>query len=398
MSARPPLRLDVSAARRFHRRALHLDEALPGVEAALDRLAWIQIDPINVCGRMQDLILRNRVEGYHKDDLMRHLHGVDTPLPAESRRGFEHHLPSTGILVAFPCSAWPFLHAAMDARSRRTGAWSGRLTPREKQLAQYILGEIETRGPLSSDAIDDDRVARKVWGHSSLAKATLQKLFFHGRVLIAARKGSRRLYDLPERVMPKAWRKGPLPDGAEIERWLALNRLRQHRLVSLKRKELSLVEDLVQSIQVEGAPPLHCLKEDLPLLELRDRRTDRAARSPLLLAPLDPLIYDRRLTSTLWGFEYVWEVYTPPARRVRGYYALPVLTGVDLVGHADLKSDRDRLVVLSCRVRRGIKTAPAVGQLARFLGLSGVGRASRSGPPGPGVRTAGQSGKSTWVR
>jgi len=329
---------------------------------------------------MQDLILRNRVEGYREGDLMRHLHGGDRLLPAESRRGFEHHLPSTGILVAFPCSAWPFLHAAMKARSRRSGAWSGRLTPREKQLAQHILSEIETRGPLSSDAIDDDRVARKVWGQSSLAKATLQKLFFHGRVLIAARKGGRRFYDLPERVMPESWRKAPLPNGTEIERWLVVSRLRQHRLVGLKRKELSLVDDLVQPIHVEGAPLLHCLKEDLPLLDERNRRTDTPARSPFLLAPLDPLIYDRRITSTLWDFHYRWEVYTPAYRRVRGYYALPVLSEVDLVGHADLKSDRarNRLVVMSCRVRRGIKASPAIHTLAQFLGLQGVGRSNNS--------------------
>ena len=356
-----------------------MDEPLPGVEAALDRLGWIQIDPINVCGRMHDLILRNRVEEYREGDLTRHLHGGDKPLPAASRQGFEHHLPSTGILVAFPCSAWPFLHAAMDARSRSSGAWSGRLTPREKQLSQHILDEIATRGPLSSDAIDDNRVARKVWGQASLAKATLQKLFFHGRVLIAARKGNRRFYDLPERVMPESWRKAPLPDRTEIERWLAVNRLRQHRLVSLKRKELSVVDDLVQPIRVEGAPLLHCLKEDLPLLDERSGRTDTPSRSPLLLAPLDPLIYDRRVTSTLWDFHYRWEAYTPAHRRVRGYYALPVLAGSELVGHADLKSDRtnNRLVVISCRVRRGIKASPAVQSLARFLGLQSVSRLCR---------------------
>jgi uncharacterized protein YcaQ len=143
------------------------------VAAALDHLAWIQIDPINVCGRMQDLILRNRVAGYREGDLMRHLHGGDTVLSAEQRTAFEHHHPGSHILVAFSCSAWPYLHAEMDARSRRTGAWSGRLTPREKQLSQHILKEIETRGPLSSDAIDDDRVARKVWGQASLGQSNV---------------------------------------------------------------------------------------------------------------------------------------------------------------------------------------------------------------------------------
>jgi uncharacterized protein YcaQ len=374
-----PLTLSRADARRFHRRAVLLDGPRATLAATLDHLAWIQIDPINVCGRMQDLILRNRVAGYREGDLMRHLHGGDTVLSAEQRTAFEHHHPGSHILVAFSCSAWPYLHAEMDARSRRTGAWSGRLTPREKQLSQHILKEIETRGPLSSDAIDDDRVARKVWGQASLAKATLQKLFFHGRVLIAARKGSRRFYDLPERVMPASWRTAPRPNGAEIERWLAVNRLRQHRLVCLRRTELSRVADLVQSIRIEGAPLLHCLREDLPLLDLPEPNTKEVAPTPLLLAPLDPLIYDRKITSTLWDFHYRWEVYTPAHRRVRGYYALPVLAETGLVGHADLKSDRarNRLIVMSCRVRRGVKATPAVRTLAHFLGLKGVGRPTK---------------------
>ena len=92
---------------------------------------------------------------------------------------------------------------------------------------------------------------------------------------------------------------------------------------------------------------------------------------PLLLAPLDPLIYDRRITQSLWGFDYTWEVYTPPARRKRGYYALPVLAGLEIVGHVDPKADREKrkLAVVSRRVRRGHRVAGAIDQLAAFLGL-----------------------------
>jgi hypothetical protein len=89
------------------------------------------------------------------------------------------------------------------------------------------------------------------------------------------------------------------------------------------------------------------------------------------LAPLDPLIYDRRVTARLWGFDYTWEVYTPPAKRVRGYYALPVLAGTEIVGHVDPKADRaaGRLRVVSRRLRRGHRVATAVTELAGFLGL-----------------------------
>src|SRR6187399_2948819 len=96
-----PLPLDSVTARRFMRRALLLDEPAPDVASALAHHGYIQIDPINVCGRMHDLILRNRVTGYREGDLMRHLHGEEgAPHLAEKRTAFEHHLPGKNILVA----------------------------------------------------------------------------------------------------------------------------------------------------------------------------------------------------------------------------------------------------------------------------------------------------------
>lgn len=132
---------------------------------------------------------------------------------------------------------------------------------------------------------------------------------------------------------------------------------------------------------VDGLPLLHCLRTDLPILETchseRSEVTEpqatglKSMRLPILLAPLDPLIYDRRLTSALWNFDYTWEAYVPPAKRKRGYYALPVLAGIELVGHVDPKADREknRLRLMSRRVRRGHKTTGALASLASFLGL-----------------------------
>ena len=79
MTVPPPV------ARRFLRRALLLDAPVPDVGAALAHHGYVQIDPINVCGRMHDLILRPRVAGYREGDLMRHLHGDAKPLPAARR-------------------------------------------------------------------------------------------------------------------------------------------------------------------------------------------------------------------------------------------------------------------------------------------------------------------------
>lgn len=363
-----PLKVTPLAARRFMRRALLLDSPVPDVGAALAHHGYVQIDPINVCGRMHDLILRNRVAGYREGDLMRHLHGGDAPRPAGQRRAFEHHLPSTGILAAFTPDAWPHLLAAMRARTRRHSAWSGRLTPRQREIAPQLLAAIAERGPLNSDALNDGRKARAVWGASTLVKATLQKLFFHGRLLIARRAGSRRFYDLPERVLPAEVLAGLEPPPAATARWEALLKLRQRRLVRLKKAELALVADRVQAVQLPDGPMLHCLREDVPLFETPAPPDDAP---PRLLAPLDPLIYDRRVTQQVWDFDYTWEAYTPPAKRVRGYYALPILAGDEFVGHVDPKADRPRrrLRVVARSVRRGHRVSSAVRELAGFLGL-----------------------------
>ena len=383
-----PLRVSSAAARLFLRRIHRFDEPHADIASALAHHGYIQIDPINVCGRMHDLILRNRVTGYPEGGLTRFLHGqgdaeatTEKPptKPANAREAFEHHLPDTGVLVAFTLEAWPHLHAAMRQRSKRPGAWSGRLTPRERELAPRLLAEIAARGPLGSEDIEDDRRAhRSVWGTASLVKNTRQKLLFHGRLLIAQRANNRRRYDLPERVLPARVLAQPEANAAETARWLAQLKLRQRRLTPLKKTELPLVADLVQPVAVDDCPPLYCLASDAPQLEAAQAATDRgdaeghpANRAVRLLAPLDPMIYDRRVTAALWNFNYTWEVYTPPRKRTRGYYALPVLSGLVLVGHVDPKADRvaGRLKIVSRRLRRGHSARESVREFARWLGL-----------------------------
>jgi uncharacterized protein len=381
----PPIAVSPLVARLFALRALRLESPLPSVGAALDHLGYVQIDPLNICGRMHDLILRNRVAGYREGELMRYVHGeTESPIKAEGRHAFEHHHPGTHVLVVFPLEAWPHLIGAMRGRSRVTGAWMGRLTPTERELAPRLLAEIAARGPLASEDFADDRRAHRiVWGAATLVKSTLQKLFFHGRLLIAQRDNNRRRYDLPERVLPARTLLLPEAPADETRQWLTWLKLRQRRLVTLTREELRVIGDAVQSIAVEGCPRLYCLRDDAPLLEeciraiaSHDRTTTDSPTPPSkvgirLLAPLDPLIYDRRLTAALWNFNYTWEAYTPPAKRVRGHYALPVLAGTELVGHVEPKANRTtrKLAVISRSLRRGYVARSAVQELAAWLGL-----------------------------
>lgn len=215
------LELSTRAARRFMCLATGLDAAFPDIGAALDHLGFVQIDPINVCGRMQDHTLRHRVAGYRENDLMHHLQAPG------KRAAFEHHLPDSSNLAALPLNAWPHLQRSMEARTSSDSSWSGKLTPPEKKLATSILARIKEDGPLSSKDIESGRKTKShAWDSTTLAKSTLQKLFFHGRVLIARREANRRYYDLPEHVLPASILNAATPDHAETTRWLAFLKLR----------------------------------------------------------------------------------------------------------------------------------------------------------------------------
>lgn len=359
-----PLVIRSVRARQFLQQATGLDGAFPNVDAALQHLGYAQIDPINVSGRMQDHILRHRVRGYREHGLMAHLH-ADGP-----RTAFEHHLPGSQTLVALPVEAWPHLQLAMQTRTGSESSWSGKLSTAEEQLAAEILARMASEGPLSSLDVESHRKAKAhAWDATTLAKSTLQKLFFHGRVLVARRESNRRSYDLPERVLPAAILNAPSPTTTETTRWLALLKLRQHRLAVLKAAELKAVADDVMPVTVEDAetPRLHVLRSDAGWLE----GASETRPKPLLIAPLDPIIYDRRVTDSVWGFDYRWEVYVPAEKRVRGYYALPFLHEHRFLGHVDAKADRNggTLDIVSCEVSAGAPLQSAVASLADFLGL-----------------------------
>ena len=361
------LTISALTARRFMQLATGLDGKFTNVGAALDHLGFVQIDPINVCGRMQDHILRHRVVGYREDDWLTHLHSPP------QRTAFEHHLPDSSNLAILPLDAWPHLQRTMQARARSDSTWSGKLTAAEKKLAAAVLARMAAEGPLCSQDIESGRKAKThAWDSTTLAKSTLQKLFFHGRILIARRDANRRYYDLPEHLLPASSLDAPIPTEAETTRWLALLKLRQRRLAALKAAELRAIADEVIPLGIKDnvTPRLHSLCSDSDVLEIAVS-TAKVALKPLLLAPLDPVIYDRRVTESVWAFDYRWEVYVPPQKRVRGYYALPLLHNHRFIGHADLKADRGhgKLDVISQQTTSATHARSAVKSLALFLGL-----------------------------
>ncbi len=349
------------ACRKFLRRKLLLDQPLATTDDAIRHHGYIQIDPIDVCGKMHDLILRNRVQQYQRDDLLKVLY------QRKQRAFFEHYI---GVLVALAIEDYRYLLPSMKRR-RTSDRYSGALDAEQKKMARKIIDRIRSEGPLSSAAFLDSGRSQTGWGtNGTLAKTTLDKLFFHGRLLISRRDNFRRVFDLPERILPENILESKPATPREVERWLIQVRLKQRRLIILTAAHATLAKDFLTKVKVADQPPLYCLNEDAELLQ-QAADWPEPDTTPHLLAPLDPIIYDRKITRRVWDFDYTWEVYTPPAKRVRGYYALPILSGTRIVGHVDPKVDRQS-GILNTRVvlEKGIDLSPSLKNFSSFLEMN----------------------------
>jgi uncharacterized protein YcaQ len=128
--------------------------------------------------------------------------------------------------------------------------------------------------------------------------------------------------------------------------------------------------------------PLYFLKEDLPLAEAV--LADDVDLKPRLefLAPLDPMLWDRKLIEAIWDYRYSWEIYTPAEKRKFGYYVLPMVYGEKLAGRIEAAADRKTgtLVVKNVWFEPGIRRTKklndaidaAIRRLAKFNDCTGV--------------------------
>jgi Uncharacterized protein conserved in bacteria len=353
----PDLRISADHARRFlvRRHLLEPPRSLPAepesVLRVIDRLGSLQFDPLEVPGaRNHDLVLHTRIAGYRRDWCDRWLYG-----PPADRRLIELYNKSLSIL---PMEELPLYRAAWD---RWRDDLENGVLREHAELVATILGRVERDGQLSTDAFRDIEHRIAWWWDSDgttttrAAKAVMEALFVVGRLGIARREGSRRYYDLIERLVPADL----LAQRADVHEQHRHRLLSRHRGVGLMAvggaslvsgtgtaaERLRVTEQLVADgvllpAFVEGVRKMRfVLADELPILEAAEAPSG-AAPSVSLLAPLDPLMWDRRLAKTLFGFDYIWEVYTPTAKRRFGYYALPILFGDRLVGRIEPRLTR----------------------------------------------------------
>jgi uncharacterized protein len=329
----------------------------------LDRIGLIQIDSVNVLVRSQELPLFARL-GPHPRSLI----GDAT----KSGEVFEYwvHEASHVDMAHHHLHRWQM---AGDHKWARY--WT--LTTRRPGYIDEVYRRIADEGPVASGDLSE-RVGKKgTWWDWDDAKVALEHLFWNGQVSVTRRPSDfARIYDLTERVIPAEVLARPTLPEREARKQLLELAARHHGIGSFddltdyhRQKNLPckpLVAELVEQgtlveVQVEGWKQ--------PAYLHHQARLPRRINACTLLSPFDPVVWKRDRAERLFGFRYRIEIYTPPPKRIYGYYVLPILWGDGVVGRLDMKADRQAraLLVQGSYTEPGVPAGPLADDLAPEL-------------------------------
>jgi hypothetical protein len=349
---RSPDLLPIAAARRLLLAGCALDRApvratKARVIATVRGLGFVQVDSINSVERAHHLILHARLDGYQPAQLAHHTE--------RSRTLFEHWTHDASVIRSDWLPWWTHRFARSRARLRESTWMRERLGRNWRKTLAEVRTALGERGPLATR--DFPRPVRpgrsEGWWDWSPHKAALEFLWRTGEVAIHSRRGFEKVYDLAERVH------GPLPEQPAREAlvaWACASAL--ERLGSATAREIAhfawaitpaeagaWCAEAARRGEIESVALERLGRAPRPGFARLDWR-DAAGRvapdaTPRLLAPFDPLIRERARLAELFGFDYRFEAFVPAAKRVHGYYTMPVLVGDRLVSRLDLASDRE---------------------------------------------------------
>jgi len=361
-SIAPVMEISKQQARRFmlyHQGLLlhHQWQGKAGILEFFQRAGCIQFDPVNVIARNPDLVLQARVRDYQPRWLEELLY-QDRALVD----GFDK------LASIYPVADWPFF----THRRQAVEKYHQSVADLETDFMENLIQSIRSRGPLSS--LDIEKTERVVgyWGNEMhIERFALERLLALGLVIIHHRAGSRRYYDLAERVLPTSVYEThePFENLESYQDWHFLRRIGGMGIANpattecwlgitgmtapLRWDSLRRLSDqgIILPVEIDG----------LPRRTFFIRRADweRYSAAPelepggapcIFLGPLDNLLWDRNTIRMVFDFDYKWEVYTPVAIRKYGPYTLPILRGDAFAGRVDLKLDRKNKALMLNRI------------------------------------------------
>ncbi len=348
----------------------------------VQRLGVLQIDSVNVLARAHTLPVFSRMGNYATADL------DALAYDGRKRRLFEYWGHEASLL---PVELQPLFRWRMARAARGQGVYSGlaRFGRERQDLIDKVRHEVAARGPLAASELSHKHKGDGGWWGWSDGKRAIEWLFWAGEVTtVTRRRAFERVYDLTERVLPRSVLDIPTPDEADAQRDLlrrsaaalgiATERcLRDYYRLGVTDTKLRLAE------LVEGGELVPVTVEcwDRPAFLWHQARPPRQIEACALLAPFDPLIWQRERAESLFGARIRLEIYTPAEKRLHGYYVLPFVLGERIVARVDLKADRTAktLRVLSSHgepdADTGVTLEPLAAELrrlARWLGLAQI--------------------------
>jgi uncharacterized protein YcaQ len=325
-----------------------------GAESALNAMQVLQLDPLTMVARSQDIAMYGRILDYKPAHLYK--------MAYEKRKAFDYG----AWLAMYPMQEFPYWRAIMPRIESHPRFQA--FKKNHPKAIQEVQATLRDNGPMSNRDFTGEGL--KYWSYRGRKDSSLA-LFYSwllGDVMITKRKGFDRIYDLRERVIPKEYDYAATVEEAEDFfatkglTYLGMLRERRFRIhwadaidrkISPKEEAQKLAElydrKIIAPVHVEGLKDKFItLAENIPLLEqLESGRIPKVWKlagpstqdEVTLLAPLE-MVSARGRAKEVFDFEYIWEVYKPMELRRWGYYTLPILYGDDLVARLDPKLDR----------------------------------------------------------
>jgi uncharacterized protein len=378
---RPQCELSLALARRIALAAQGFGRPRPARPASINQIAALvsqlgvlQLDSVNVFSRSHYMPVFSRLGAYDRSRLDRIAgHGTGKV----DRRLVEYWAHEASLI---PVDLHPLFRWRMADVEREAWGSIARIARDQPELVAQTLELVAERGPIrarETGAVRPPPSAGRMWNWHE-GKVALEHLFFTGQVAAARRVNFERLYDTIDRVLPEEIRDRPTPTVPDAQRQLVRvaaqalgvatepdlgDYFRLPRSASKARvAELVAAGELI-AVGVEGWATTAYLWPAA--------RQPRKLHARALLSPFDSLIWFRQRTERLFGFRYRIEIYTPAAKRVHGYYVLPFLLGDTLVARVDLKSDRQRgvLLVQGAFAEAGVDHLHVAAELAAELRL-----------------------------
>jgi uncharacterized protein YcaQ len=314
-----------------------------GVLSYVKQAGCVQYDPIDICGRNADLVLQSRVKGYQKSDLYELLY--------IQRELFDYWDKNMSVISV---SDWPFFLRTRTEYERES-YYQDNISSAYGYVRQMLL----EKGPCCSQDMELGEKVRWPWGKTRISRAALESLYFRGELAVHHKKGTQKYYDFAKKLLPNNLLSADDPNKTQEEyfAWHIKRRIGSVGMLWNKPSDaflyirgvnaenrktafesLKTSGDIVEA-EIEGiSQTFYLLSSDLPLL---DRSLDDSPGPRCeLIAPLDNMLWDRKLIEALFGFDYRWEIYNPPDKRKYGYYVIPVLYGDRFAGRIEAVNDR----------------------------------------------------------